>query len=299
MHRSGISGSPDKGQTSCVSRDAPYIPAMPVAALPHRALIRLSGADRVAYLQGLISNDVQKAEDGTPIWAAFLTPQGKFLHDMFVAKDGDSLLLECERERRDDLLTRLKRFKLRSDVALEPDDTLRVFASWGGTQAEGSHAFEDPRLPEMGQRIWTGTFDTDSDLAAYDTHRIALSVPDGSRDIQVEKAILLENGFEELNGVDYEKGCYMGQELTARTHYRALIKKRLLPITFEGPTPSPGTDISQDGKNVGEVKSGVPGAALALMRLTALDGGAPITAGGTEVTVRIPSWVELPEKEDA
>ena len=272
---------------------------MPITALPHRSLIRLSGPDRVEFLQGLVSNDVRKAEAGTPIWAAFLTPQGKFLHDLFITADGDSLLLECETERRDDLLTRLKRFKLRSNVTLEPEDTLSVFVSWDGAAPDGTHVFADPRLDTAGHRVWTTDIEPTASLDDYDTHRIAHGLPDGSRDIQVEKAILLENGFEELHGVDYEKGCYMGQELTARTHYRALIKKRLLPIAFDGPSPSPGAEITQDGKVVGEVKSGVDGQALALMRLAALETEGLLETGARLVTVQVPGWVKLPEKEDA
>src|SRR5262249_53086552 len=131
---------------------------------------------------------------------------------------------------------------------------------------DGAVSFVDPRLPELGLRVLApagaaqGTLAArgfaQAPLEAYDALRLELGVPDGSRDLVVEKALLLENGFDELNGVDWQKGCYMGQELTARTKYRALIRKRLLPITIDGALPPPGTAILKDGQEVGEVRSG-------------------------------------------
>jgi folate-binding protein YgfZ len=123
------------------------------------------------------------------------------------------------------------------------------------------------------------------ELAEWDRHRIAPGVPDGSRDIEVEKGILLEAGFEELGGVDFAKGCYVGQELTARTKYRALLKKRLVPVRVEGPAPAPGTPLDGDA---GEIRSVAGDMALALLRLEAL--GAPLTAGGARLAIVKPDW---------
>jgi folate-binding protein YgfZ len=133
-------------------------------------------------------------------------------------------------------------------------------------------------------------------LAAYDALRLPLGVPDGSRDLQVEKALLLENGFDELNGVDWKKGCYMGQELTARTKYRALIKKRLFPVRIEGALPDPGTPVVRDGEEVGELRSGTGDRALAMLRLDAVRGnGPPLTAGGARLLPETPPWMRLPD----
>jgi tRNA-modifying protein YgfZ len=118
-------------------------------------------------------------------------------------------------------------------------------------------------------------------------------VPEGSRDLAIEKSILLESGFEELNGVDFQKGCYVGQELTARTKHRALIKKRLVPVIVEGPLPAPGTVLMQDGAEAGEMRSGQDGIGLALLRLEALDDGKPLTAGETTLTPRKPDWMNF------
>jgi folate-binding protein YgfZ len=214
--------------------------------VPHRAVIAVGGPDRVDFLQGLISNDTTKVAPGRAIWAALLTPQGRFLNDMFVADGGgDTLLLETERERTPALAKKLSLYKLRSKVTVEDRSAAMEVAVVFGPDAEkmppiaGATAFVDPRLPELGTRVLApaGQAATllaargciDAPLAAYDALRLELGVPDGSRDLIVDRALLLENGFDELNGVDWQKGCYMGQELTARTKYRALIRKRLLP----------------------------------------------------------------------
>jgi folate-binding protein YgfZ len=142
------------------------------------------------------------------------------------------------------------------DVAVAfGDDTSKAFG------IEGSVSFADPRLETLGVRVLAPAGQApvllaargfaEAPLAAYDALRLPLGVPDGSRDLQVEKALLLENGFDELNGVDWKKGCYMGQELTARTKYRALIKKRLFPVRIEGALPDPGTPVVRDGEEVG------------------------------------------------
>ena len=132
-------------------------------------------------------------------------------------------------------------------------------------------------------------------LADYEALRLSLGVPDGSRDLPVEKALLLESGFDELHGVDWQKGCYMGQELTARTKYRALIRKRLFPVRVEGPLPPPGATVHQGGEEVGELRSGAGDRALALLRLDAVRSGTPLSAGDARLVAEIPSWMRLPE----
>jgi folate-binding protein YgfZ len=285
-------------------------------ALPHRALVAVGGEDRMAFLQGLISNDMRHVEAGQALWAAFLTPQGKFLHEFFVAPHRDVVLLDCERARRDDLVTRLGRYKLRAKVTLAALDTLIVGAAWGdgasaaletadalGTVKERGDGvlYTDPRLAGAGVRLALRPEQMESlPLAAstpeeYDAHRIGLGLPDGSRDMEVDKALLLENGFEELRGVDFQKGCYIGQELTARTHYRALIKKRLMPVAIDGATPAPGDALTLDGRDAGEMKSVAGAHGLALVRLEAWKAGGSLTAGKARITPRKPDWMQLPQ----
>src|SRR6204780_398680 len=285
------------------------------ALLDGRGVLEVAGPDRVAFLQGLVSNDVTKVGKDRAVFAALLTAQGKYLHDFFIVALGDALYLDCEAARLADLKKRLSLYKLRSKVTIE-DATARfqVAAAWGdgvlarlGLDAPGAAksfsgglAYADPRLDALGARFLIPRGQESeiaalgfarADASAYDRHRLALGVPDGSRDLEVEKSILLENGFEELNGVDFSKGCYMGQELTARTKYRALIRKRLLPVTVEGPLPAPGTAITAAGEEVGELRSGADGMALAMLKLDALD--AKLSAGGTKLIPQKPDWVKF------
>ncbi len=288
--------------------------------LPHRALIAVRGDDRVNFLQGLVSNDMLQVQSGSTAWSAFLTPQGKFLHEFFAIPAGETIYLECERARRDDLITRLSRYKLRAKVTLAGDDTLTVGVAWGEDVSAvlktsdkpgyvTSHGrgvlYTDPRLPGAGIR-WALMPEqieafAKAGLAAatpddYDALRFTLGLPDGSRDMEVEKALLLENGFEELHGVDFNKGCYIGQELTARTHYRALIKKRLMPVKIDGETPASGTPLTVDGAEAGTLMSAAGGAGLALIRLEAWKkSGGTLEAGLARVTPHQPAWIKLPE----
>lgn len=286
------------------------------ARLASRGVLRVSGGDAREFLQGLISNDVDKATAEHAVYAAFLTPQGKYLFDFFVAEIGGALHLDCEAARLDEFLKRLKIYKLRADVELaDVSDEMGVYAAFGdgaaaaldlageaglaGTFADGA-AFVDPRLADAGARVLAPGDEAEAALAAagfaaaseddYDAHRLALGLPDGSRDMEVDKAILLESGFEELNGVDWDKGCYLGQELTARTRYRGLVKKRLLPVTVEGPLPAPGTEVTLAGRNAGEVRSGRGGRAIALLRLDAVASGEALEAGEARLTPAPPAW---------
>jgi len=280
--------------------------------LPHRSVISVAGADRVEFLQGLISNDTRKVAPGSAIWAALLTPQGRFLNDMFVVDaGGETFFLETERERAPALAKKLKMYTLRSKVTVEDlGASLEVAAAFGDQASRalglGAASFTDPRLEKLGVRViapagqasalLTGRGFEEAPLAAYDALRLPLGVPDGSRDLQVEKALLLENGFDELNGVDWKKGCYMGQELTARTKYRALIKKRLFPVRVEGALPEPGTPVHRDGEEVGELRSGTGDRALAMLRLDAARGnGSVLMAGDARIVPETPPWMRLPD----
>ncbi|MBM3488744.1 MAG: folate-binding protein, partial [Alphaproteobacteria bacterium] len=137
------------------------------------------------------------------------------------------------------------------------------------------------------------------DRASYEARRIALGVPDGSRDLVVDKSFVMENGFDELNGIDFDKGCYVGQEVTARMKHRALVRKRLLPVTIDGPPPAPGTPVVQGEAEIGEMRSAADGIGLALLRLDrAFAATAPITAGAARLVARRPDWVRLDERSD-
>lgn len=289
-----------------------------IIRLENRGVLKLGGADLRSFLQGIVSNDVTKVSPERAIWCAFLTPQGKFLHEFFLAQvpgsAEETFLLDCERDRRADLKKRLSIYRLRSKVTIEDADPdyqvaavigpgalagLGLGPEPGSAQArEGGIVFTDPRLSALGARSILPREAAPAEFgegsqADYDRLRISLGVPDGSRDMEVDKSILLECGFSELNGVDWDKGCFMGQELTARTKYRGLIKKRLLPIRFEGTAPEPGTAVLSDGKEVGIVRSVADGRGLALLRLDRLQKAADLVAGSAKVTPEMPDWIKV------
>ena len=273
------------------------------APLPDRAVLEITGPDRVDFLQGLVSNDVALAAPGHAVWAALLTPQGKWLADFFIFADGERLLLDCEAGQAAMLVQRLTRHRLRARVVVA-ETSLHVYASWNGPSRQDDAdrneplatkgiAAPDPRLPASGWRLLApidivGNADADD----YDRHRIALGLPDGSRDLESEKTVLLEAGFDELNGISWTKGCYMGQELTARTRYRGLIKRRLVPVQISG-TAREHADILQDGKLVGSLRSVRDDLALASLRISALNTLSPLSAHGVELCVLQPGWLRL------
>jgi folate-binding protein YgfZ len=289
--------------------------------LVDRGVLHVIGEDAQNFLQGLVSNDVLSVAPDRAMWAAFLTAQGRYLHDFFVSQSDRGLILEGEAARLPDLKRRLSMYKLRSRVAFEePSPPLGVWALIGdgaasaiGLRAEepgaalpvkGGVVFVDPRTAAVGLRavlprdeggsILAKCGFTNGDLADYHRLRIEHGLPDGSRDMHVEKSLLLECGFDELHGIDWQKGCYLGQELTARTRYRGLVKKRLVPVAVDGALPPPGTPILLAGKEIGEVRSGVEGLALALFRLDGLaavaDAGGSVVVGKARLTPRQPSW---------
>jgi len=285
--------------------------------LPHRSVIAIGGPDRAEFLQGLISNDINKVDGTRAIYSGFLTAQGRYLHDFFVAEIGDVFYLDCERDRLDDLRRRLSLYKLRAKATLADEDGLVAAAAFGPGAAErlglgtepgaarpfaGGVAMTDPRLPALGARLLLPRQDAETALqaaglapaeaAVYDRWRLQHGVPDGSRDIEVERGFLLESNFEELHGVDFQKGCYVGQELTARTKYRGVVRKRLMRVDVEGPLPAPGTPIHLGETEAGEMRSGRDGIGLALIRLEQLEkaAGAPLSAGDARIRPVKPDW---------
>lgn len=292
--------------------------------LENRAILKLEGEDRKTLLQGLISNNALTASQAQATWAALLTPQGKFLYEFFLVELGEALLLEGEAERLADLTRRLRLYKLRSKVTLVTAPELAVVVLFGpgagakldlaGSPGNARPTFDgvvfvDPRLPELGLRALLPRKSLEATLeaagfapeppGAYERLRISSGIPDGSRDLEVEKTTLMEAGFDELGGIDWKKGCFIGQELTARMRYRGLVKRRLIPVTFNGPAPQPGSEITQGDKVIGELRSQDEQGAIALLRLEALDQekilNTPLRSGATMIIPSIPSWIRLPE----
>jgi folate-binding protein YgfZ len=294
------------------------MPEASFALLDDRGVLAVSGADRRSFLQGLVSNDVEKVGPAQARYAALLTAQGKYLHDFMMIEFDEALWLEAEAGRLGDLKRRLSIYRLRAKAELDGQPELAVavvfgagaLAAMGLSEAPGAArpfgsgvAFVDPRLAALGARCILPSIDirpaleglglAESGFPAYDRLRIELGIPDGGRDLVPEKSILLEAGFDELNGVDWQKGCYIGQELTARTKYRGLIKKRLMPVEIDGPAPAPGTIITADGREVGEMRSSRDRLGLALLRIEPVIEGKQLKAGDTALVASKPGWMRL------
>lgn len=240
-------------------------------SLPDRGLIHVEGTDRKSFLQGIISNDINALKPGTIIYSCLLTPQGKFLHDFFIHEGEDFILIDCEGgARAQDLYKKLSIYKLRSDVKLSIEEYNEVYALLGDSSSKG---LQDPRHGGMGARSFekpSGLEEKEFDL--WDKQRIRLCIPDGSRDIEVDRGLLLESRIDELSGVSFDKGCYMGQEVTARMHYRGLTKKHLYSITSaDNALPETGSDIMIDGSYIGNMRSQSDNIGIALLKDSAVD----------------------------
>lgn len=259
--------------------------ASSIAALPSRALIALSGEDWRSFLQGLITQDVDSLAPGEARFGALLTPQGRLLFDLFVVGREDGAWLDVERTHRDALMQRLMIYRLRAKVKIEADET-PVLAAWG-SKPEGEWV-ADPRLPALGWRGYGETAAT-ADEAAYETHRLALGVP-GPTDWGSEKTYPIEADFDLLGGIDFKKGCFVGQETTSRMKRRGQIKNRMMPLTFDGAPPAPGAEVLAGELRAGEVLSGHDGRVMALLRVDRIEGAA-LTVDGRPVQVDRPDWI--------
>jgi folate-binding protein YgfZ len=279
--------------------------------LEDRGVVLLTGADTRTFLQGMISNDIAKVGEDKAIYAGFLTPQGKYLHDFFVLALEGGLALDCERARAGDLARRLTMYRLRADVAIEDVSTRFSVAALpgetGATALPGARVFADPRLAALGWRAVLARETASAALEAagyaraersvYEALRLSLGVPDGSRDIIVERSFLLESNFEELNGVDFDKGCYIGQENTVRQKHRGTAHKRLMRVDIDGPVPAADTPIMLGDREAGTMRSSLDGTGIALLRLEYVDQaartGEPLVADGARLTPVKPDWARF------
>lgn len=216
-------------------------------SLPNRGLIIVGGEDAFKFLQNIVTNNMNRLDTQSLLHACLLTAQGKFQHDFFISKNGDDFLLDCEGgERTKDLLKLLTLYRLRSKVTLEAKEQNEVYA------VGDERHFTKPDLPEK-------------DFAHWDRNRITRAIADGSRDAEIGKSTLSDLNLEE-SAVDYNKGCYIGQELTARIHHRGLAKRHLLPVKFDGAAPEFGTSLTHNGKTIGDMRSSQGDIGLALLK---------------------------------
>ena len=278
--------------------------------LEDRGIIAVGGPERRSFLQGLITNDIELVTSSNAIYAALLTPQGKYMFDFFIVEHGEQLLMDVQRTRLPDLLKRLMMYRLRADVTLEDDsekwavaallepvDGLPAEAGAGMVWNEGM-AFMDPRSATLGTRAILPAEHASRVLSnegfeiagqdVYETQRISLGIPD-HHDMVIDKTLALEANLDVLNGVSFKKGCYVGQELTARTKYRGNVRRKLYPVQIDGKLPAPDTEVFLGGKVAGEIRSAMAGRGIALLRIEdvekAATDGTSLQAGEATLTV--------------
>jgi folate-binding protein YgfZ len=286
---------------------------MQVALLPDRGVVKVAGDDARGFLNGLVTNDMAKVAPGKPRFAALLTPQGKIIIDFIVAEapinDGGGFFLDCPRALASALVEKLNFYKLRAKVICEDlSNVLGVMAIWDGTaESEYGLSYPDPRLPVLGSRIMLpphlaeeAAADLGGMLAgadAYEAHRIALGVPRGGLDFIYGDTFSHEADMDQLNGVDFGKGCYIGQEVVSRVEHRASARSRVVPIVYDEFAPSSGLPVMAGDRQIGTLGSTAKGHGLALMRLDrigdALAAGATIEAGGIAIRAVKPAWAKF------
>ncbi|HUL87570.1 MAG TPA: folate-binding protein [Pseudolabrys sp.] len=286
---------------------------MQAALLPDRGVVKVVGDDARRFLNGLVTNDVAAIAPGKPRFAALLTPQGKIIVDFIIAEapaeDGGGFFLDCPRALAGTLVEKLNFYKLRAKVICEDlSEVLGVMAVWDGiADSEYGLSYADPRLPTLGSRIMLPAHlaaEAAADLNAtmvsadtYEAHRIRLGVPRGGLDFIYGDTFPHEADMDQLGGVDFEKGCYVGQEVVSRVEHRASARSRVVPITYEEFAPSSGLPIMAGGKQIGTLGSTARGHGLALMRLDrvadALTAGIPLEAGGIALRASKPTWAKF------
>jgi folate-binding protein YgfZ len=294
-----------------------------------RRLIRVSGADATDFLQSLITANVETLPGDTARASALLTPQGRVLVDFLVSRTDDGFMIECDAEQAEELYTRLRRYRLRRPVDLAHETGLSVWILWETTTPPDNPpatlpatlpvgALRDSRHPDLGWRLLApadatanaqGSDTGPASLDMWHAVRIAAAVPQGPVDLIPERALMLEAGLDRLGAVDFEKGCYVGQEVTARTHYRGLVKRRLAPFILADTAATPGAAITDDGKSLGTVLStastgtgnaGTGSICLAAMKLSDLHrlqaGDGSVQIDGAPAMLSLPDWmVPLPQ----
>jgi len=292
---------------------------MDAALLPDRGVVKVAGDEARKFLNGLLTTDIDKVTPHRAAYAALLTPQGKIIVDMIVtaapAEDGGGFFLDCPRALAKALNDRLNFYKLRAKILVEDlSETLGVMAVWGDTRAtEYGLCYADPRLPELGMRCMLPPHlaaEAAADLGApltdakaYEAHRIALGAPRGGLDFNYNDAFPHEADMDQLNGVDFDKGCYVGQEVVSRVEHRGTARKRVVPVAYADYAPEAGVPVKVGDTDVGVMGSSAKGRGLAMLHLSrvgeALAAGQPILSGGIALQPVKPAWARFDFPGDA
>jgi folate-binding protein YgfZ len=292
---------------------------MKTALLPDRGVVKIAGEDARRFLHGLVTADVDTLKPGQARYAALLTPQGKIIADFIVteaeAADGDGFFLDCPHALAPALVEKLNFYRLRAKLAIEDlSDKLGVLAVWEGTGAtECGLLYPDPRLPALGLRcilppdlLAEAAAELGATLveaSAYEAHRIALGVPRGGFDFIYGDAFPHEADMDQFGGVDFEKGCYIGQEVVSRVEHRGIARTRIVPVAYDGFAPEAGTPVVAGDKTVGTLGSSAGGRGLAMLRLDrvadALAEHRSLSAGGVSLNIAKPAWARFAFPDEA
>jgi len=283
---------------------------MKAALLPDRGIIKVSGEPARGFLNGLLTSDIGEVAPGTARYAALLTPQGKIIADFIVteaaAEDGGGFFLDCPRALLRTLLDRLNLYKLRAKIAIEDfSEGLGILAVWDGSgTTDNGLLYPDPRLPALGFRVILPAHlagdvakelgATLVDESAYEAHRVALGVPRGGLDFIYNDAFPHDADMDQLGGVDFKKGCYVGQEVVSRVEHRGTARTRVVPVRYDQHAPDAGLPVMLGEKSVGVMGSSAGGKGLALLRLDRIDSAdAPLTAGGIPIRLAHADWIRF------
>lgn len=276
-----------------------------IAELTGRGVIRIAGEDAKKFLQDVVTNDVNRAVDDGAVHAALLTPQGKILFDFFLLAQGDHFLLECAKDGAAELIKRLTFYRLRANVLLEDVTASHtVWAAWDGAPEAGDGAimYPDPRLAALGVRIITPAASApasgcnSASEAEYDRHRITLGVPESVKDYPLGGTFPHDADYDQLAGVDFNKGCYVGQEVVGRMQHRGNARKRVVPVKGSGPLTA-GSEISAGETSIGVLGSVSAEIGLGMVRLDraekAISEGRALMAGDVEIALIQPGWARF------
>lgn len=271
-----------------------YTTSMPILTLANRSVFRISGSEWQPFLHRLLTCHTLGMRTGEARFGALLTPQGRFLCDVFIHCTSDEVLIETDRNRADTLAQKLNLYRLKADVALTPLPDWGVTVGWD--EPKPASAFIDPRLPDLGWRRIAPRDELPPAIksTAYRLHQMELGVPNLRYDVD-EKTYPIEANFDLLGGMDFRKGCFVGQEVSSRMKRRGMIKSRMISIRHDGPVLLAGAEILNGDLLAGTVTSAVDSMAMALMRLDRLDG--QLTVHNRLVHLAAPDWMEWPDNE--
>ncbi len=257
--------------------------------LPHRTILRITGPDRKTFLQGLITNDILKLTRETPLYSALLSPQGKVLFDFILIEEGDAILMDCWKEKVTALKQRLEMYKLRAQVKITQDESLKVHAL---TAMKSGLTIQDPRHSGLGMRSYCT--DTSPANNNFESLRLGLGIPE-SQDFIEDRSFPIEFGMANLHAISFNKGCYVGQEVVARSRSRATINKALHRVqSLEGSLPPPGTPVMSGSTEIGQLRSSYQGVGLAVLRLDGVLGAEKLMAGDIAISATLPDWFSVP-----